>query len=182
LPDLQDRFETVLRALEQTEGWVTSRVRPQVLILGRLDGIETGVRQLIRRKPLETEEVVVGTRRVRVPTIEEILRVKAWLVLRRNATRDYLDVVALAERLGVPRAVHVLLGIDEYYEDQIAAGGTRVSAQLAKQLAEPKPYDLAEMDLKHYRELNPQWQQWTNVAQSARALASGMLESIAGDG
>jgi len=29
---------------------------------------------------------------IRVPTLPEMLRVKAWLVLRRNATRDYLDV------------------------------------------------------------------------------------------
>lgn len=48
LRDLRDRFDTVLEALEATDGWVTARVKSPVLILGSLDGVETGVRQLIR--------------------------------------------------------------------------------------------------------------------------------------
>ncbi|HUF74697.1 MAG TPA: hypothetical protein VMM35_00400, partial [Longimicrobiales bacterium] len=116
LADLSDRFEEVLRALEETEGWVTARVRPQVLILGSLDGVETGIRQLIRRRPLEVEEIEIGARRLRVPTLEEILRIKSWLVLRRNATRDYLDVVALAARLGTREAARLIVGMDDYYE------------------------------------------------------------------
>jgi hypothetical protein len=47
--DLRSRFDDVLRALEETDGWVTARVKRPVLILGRLDGVETGVRNLIRR-------------------------------------------------------------------------------------------------------------------------------------
>lgn len=59
--------------------------------------------------------------------------------LVRNATRDYLDVVAIADRLGLPLAARVLLRLDDYYADQIGAGGRRVATQVAKQLMEPRP-------------------------------------------
>ena len=58
--DLQGRFDEVLAALEATDGWVTARVKRPVLILGRLDGVETGIRNLIRARPLEVEEVTVS--------------------------------------------------------------------------------------------------------------------------
>jgi len=176
LSDLRDRFDDVLRALEETDGWVTARVRSPVLILGSLDGVETGIRQLIRRRPLEVEEVEIAGRRIRVPTLEEILRLKVWLVLRRNATRDYLDVVALAVRLGHRKAARVILGMDEYYEDQLGPDGQRVATQLAKQLADPAPYDLGEVDPTHYRDLDERWRAWDDVVKEARALAAEVLD------
>ena len=57
LVDLRDRFDVVLEALESEGDWVTNRVRPGKLILGRLGDIEAGVRQLIRARPLEAVEV-----------------------------------------------------------------------------------------------------------------------------
>src|ERR1041385_4047433 len=74
LTDLRDRFDEVLAELESVAGWRTARVKRPVLILGSLDGIETGVRQLIRERPLETQEVSVGGVRIVVPTEEELLR------------------------------------------------------------------------------------------------------------
>jgi hypothetical protein len=100
LPDLRLRFDEVLAQLESVAGWRTARVNRPVMILGSLDGIETGVRQLIRDQPLETQEVAIGGVRLRVPTEAEMLRIKAVLVLKRNATRDYLDFAAIAERIG----------------------------------------------------------------------------------
>ncbi len=55
--DLAERFDAVLDAVESTDGWVTNRVRYGKIILGELGGIETGIRQLIRSRPLETVEV-----------------------------------------------------------------------------------------------------------------------------
>ncbi len=180
--DLRGRFDSVLQALEETDGWVTSRVQRPVLILGRLDGVETGVRNLIRRRALEVAEVKVGRRKLRVPTLEEILRIKAWLCLIRNATRDYLDVVALAERLGEDAAATVLRALDDYYEDQQGQGGHRIATQVAKQLAEPRPFDLAEVDLRFYRRLEPRYQDWSAVADAARRLAVRVLEQAAVEG
>ncbi len=56
----------------------------------------TGIRQLRRSAPLETEEV----EGLRVPTLAEMARIKAWLLATRNTLRDYLDAIVLFERLG----------------------------------------------------------------------------------
>ena len=180
LTDLRERFAVVLASLEQDGAWRTARIRPPVLILGSLDGIETGIRQLRRRRPVEVEEVDIPGGRLRVPTLPEILRIRAWLVLDRNATRDYLDVVALAERLGERRAAEVLLELDDYYADQQGEGGMRVATQVAKQLAEPRPYDLDSVDLERYRQLAPRWRRWVNVADASRRLATAMLDRSSG--
>jgi len=71
LPDLRHRFDEVLAELEAVAGWRTARVNRPVLILGSLDGIETGVRQMIPEQPLETQEVAIGDVRLVVPTEEE---------------------------------------------------------------------------------------------------------------
>ncbi len=178
LTDLRERFDEVLEALESSEGWVTARVKRPVLILGRLDGIETGVRQLIRRRPLDVEEVDIRGEVLRVPTIAEALRVKGWLVLVRNATRDYLDLIALADRLGA-KAPAAVLELDDYYQDQVGPGGSRIATQLVKQLADPAPYDLDEVDLPHYRHLVPRWQDWNKVVEDSRSLASAVLDRLA---
>jgi hypothetical protein len=178
LADLRDRFDTVLSDLEDTDGWITARVKRPVLILGSLDGVETGIRNLVRRVPLEVEVHETAHGPIRVPTLPEMTRLKAWLVLVRNATRDYLDVVALADRVG-PAAVEVLLTIDDYYADQRGFGGARIATQLARQLAEPQPYDLSEVDLQHYRRLEPRWRDWTTVTDACRALAVAMLDRLA---
>lgn len=179
LADLRERFDDVLSHLEEQDGWVTARVNRPVLVLGSLDGIETGIRQLMRRRPLEVEELTGPAGPIRVPTLPEMLRIKAWLVLRRNATRDYLDVVALAERLGVEQAARVVLELDDYYEDQVGAGGRRVATQLARQLAEPAPYDLSEVDLSAYRRLEPRWREWNAVRDACGGLAAAMLTALA---
>lgn len=176
LADLRDRFDMVLDALETTDGWVTDRVNRPVLILGRLDGVETGIRQLIRRAPIEIEHIETPPGSVTVPTLADLARIKAWLVLRRNATRDYLDLAALTDQLG-SAAVMALSAIDDYYHDQHGPGGVRVLTQLVKQLAEPRPYDLDAVRLTHYRQLAPRWQDWTEVTAHLRGLAARILRA-----
>ncbi len=105
LTDLAERYAEVVEAVEASEGWVTS-VRasaPPLTLLGSLDGIEAGLRQLRRKRPLEVEEHEIDGRTLRAPTLPEMLRIKSYLVVQRNQTRDYLDTVALADRLGFRR-------------------------------------------------------------------------------
>src|SRR5688500_15827398 len=149
LPDLRDRFDEVLAQLEAVAGWHTARVKRPVSILGSLDGIETGVRQMIREQPLETQEVSIGGVRVVVPTEEELLRIKAVLILKRNATRDYLDFAALSERIGATRVKEALTTLDQLYPQ---TSGESALQQLEIQLANPMPYDLESTDLTRSEE------------------------------
>jgi hypothetical protein len=177
LAELAERFDLVLEALESEGEWVTNRVQPGKLILGRLGDIEAGVRQMIRTTPLEIVEVALPSgRRLRAPTAAETLRVKGFLIVRRNRTRDYLDVVALADRLGREDAAPVLAGIDAYYADQ-HEGGRGVAAQLARQLADPRPADVSvTRQLASYRNLDERWTDWKTVRAACKELAVAMLE------
>lgn len=181
LADLAQRFDAVLEALESDGEWVTNRVTPGRIILGELGGIEAGVRQSIRRRPLETARVELPSgARLTVPTLAEALRVKAFLVVRRNRTRDYLDVVALADRMGVEDAdiaATTLRAIDDYYADQHGEGDG-VASQLARQLAEPRPADPSTTrELHRYRDLDPRWHEWGVVSAASRRLAAAMVEA-----
>lgn len=176
--DLADRFEMVLEAVEQDEGWATNRVTPGKVILGNLDGIEAGVRQMIRKVPLEVAMVTLPSgAEVTVPTVEETLRIKAFLVVRRNQTRDYLDLAALSEHLGVDRAAEILTQIDDYYGDQNESGDG-VASQLIRQLSDPRPADSSVIDdLSSYRRLRRRWGDWSAVTAVLGEVATRMVES-----
>ncbi|HEX7243973.1 MAG TPA: nucleotidyl transferase AbiEii/AbiGii toxin family protein [Solirubrobacterales bacterium] len=177
LADLADRFEMVLEAVEQDEGWATNRVSPGKVILGNLDGIETGVRQMLRKTPLEVAEAVLPSGdKVTVPTVEETLRIKAFLIVRRNQTRDYLDLAALADHMGVDRAAEVLADIDRYYADQ-SGEGDGVASQLVRQLSDPQPADPAVVSqLSSYRRLRKRWSDWDAVKETLGEIAASMVE------
>ena len=178
LADLADHFEMVLEAVEADEGWATNRVTPGKVILGNLDGIEAGVRQMLRKVPLEVATVTVPSGgEVTVPTIEETLRIKAFLVVRRNQTRDYLDLAALSEHLSVDRAANVLAKIDDYYADQHDEGDG-VASQLVRQLSDPQPADRSVIDqLSSYRRLRKRWSDWDAVKDVLGAVATRMVDS-----
>jgi hypothetical protein len=175
LPDLKERFDAILADLESVAGWQTARVRRPVLILGSLDGIETGVRQLIRTEPLETTEIVAEGVRLTVPTKEEMLRVKAVLALRRNATRDYIDLAAIGNMLGDGGVGRALSKFDAYYPQE---NGASPLQQLANQLANPLPFDLDETDLSQYKHLDPRYQDWKVVRGACAHIAVDVIHPM----
>lgn len=171
---LVDRYDEVLERLESLAGWKTKRrIRP-LAILGNLDGVDTGLRNLRRAVPLETVDHETPFGRLRLPTLPEMLRIKAFLILDRNATRDYIDTVALADHLtvvaGRAAMLNVLAGLDAYYPQ----GEESASRQLAKQLAQPRPYDLDDADVLQYRFLLERYKSWEHVAASALELAAAL--------
>ena len=177
LADLRDRFDVVLDALERDGDFVLNRATPGKIILGELGGIEAGVRQMIRTRPLEIQRVRLRSgAEITVPTLEEIARIKGFLIVKRNQMRDYLDVAALSGKFGVDRIASVLSGIDDYYTDPAHAEDRPVQAQLARQLALPEPKDRSRIvDLPTYKGIIPRWQDWDAVAAECRALAAGMI-------
>lgn len=178
LVDLNQRFDAVLEALEADPHFVLNRAAHGKIILGELGGIETGIRQLIRTVPLETESITLSSgQQLVVPTISEALRIKAYLALKRNQTRDYLDIAALSANMGTANAARVLRDIDRYYADD-ARGEDAVSSQVARQLAAPRPRDASvTRQLRAYKGIQPPWDSWANVCAALAALAAAMVES-----
>jgi len=176
IADLQDRFDAVLGALEADPDFVLNRAAYGKIILAELGGIETGIRQLIRKVPLETQQVELPSgETLVVPTIAEALRIKAYLAIKRNQTRDYLDIAALATRLGLEEAAHVLRAIDRYYGD-LERGEDAVCSQVARQLAAPGPKDVSVTRALHrYKGIQPPWDSWSNVCATLAALAGAMI-------
>jgi len=175
LTDLRHRFDEVLAELESVAGWKTARVKRPVQILGSLDGIETGVRQLIREEPLETAVVDYHGARITVPTEGEILRIKGVLILKRNATRDYLDFVALANHMGDESVGHALQSFDRLYRQE---SGESPLQQLQAQLANALPYDLDETELSEYKNLDPRWHDWQAVKAACSHLATVIFDRV----
>lgn len=176
LADLSARFDAVLEALEREPDWVTNRVTPGKIILGSLGDIEAGVRQMIRQRPLETEAVSLPDgRTVRVPTVAETLRIKAFLIVRRNQVRDYLDVAAVSARMGIEQAGRVLSGIEEFYADTTKPGEA-VATQLVRQLGNPRPRDFSSVaQFARYKGLTAPWDNWAAVREQCRLLAAQLV-------
>jgi hypothetical protein len=162
LEDLRLRFDEVLATLEAAAGWQTERVQRPVLILGQLEGVATGIRQLRRTRPLETE-LVAG---LRVPTLPEMARIKAWLLATRSTVRDYLDTVVLLERLGPDGARAALRDLDAIYPQR---SGASVLVEVAERLSRAEPVDAASVDVSSYRGLVAPWTSWEHVRDRGRA-------------
>ena len=177
LTDLRVRFDAVLNQLESVAGWKTARVQRPVQILGSLDGIETGVRQLIREQPLETMVFEHAGEKLIVPTAAEILRIKAVLILKRNATRDYLDFVALAAYMGKEQVADALRMFDTLYAQ---SNGESPLMQLQVQLASAMPYDLDEMQpaLADYKNLDARWHDWVTVKAACASTATLIFDQL----
>lgn len=177
LTDLRSRFDGVLADLESVAGWKTARVKRPVQILGSLDGIETGVRQLIRDQPLETMALDYLGERLTVPTEGEILRIKGVLILKRNATRDYLDFVALADHMGDAQMAQALQSFDKLYSQE---SGESPLQQLQVQLANAIPYDLDDVSpqLPEYKNLALKWHDWSVVKAACAHISTVIFDRV----
>ncbi|MDR1166463.1 MAG: hypothetical protein LBO66_11480 [Deltaproteobacteria bacterium] len=173
MTDLRRNFNEILHQLESAVGWKTKRPVAPVMVLGSLDGIETGVRRLIRSEPLETVDIDFRGEKLTVPTEAEILRIKAFLILKRNATRDYLDFTALADHMGAVKSNEALRKFDKLYPQE---SGESALQQLMAQTSYPLPHDLAETDLSTYKNLAPRWQNWKNVMETLMRLAVDIFD------
>ncbi len=176
---LTTRFDEVLAQLEAAAGWQTARRQRPVAIKGSLDGIMTTVRNQRRAAPLETREIATAGGTVRVPTPAEILRIKAWLVVDRNATRDFLDVAAISDKVGLEGSARAIASLDRLYPQGEDNGAVR--QQLMRQLAKPRPFDLEAIKprLADYKGIAPKWRSWAAVERQCKALGVELAEAVA---
>jgi len=154
---LRDHFEVVRARLETQPEWKTARVNPPVLILGSIGGVEVGFRPLKRSLPIETQTVPTEAGPLVVPTLDEMLGMKAFLAYDRNATRDYLDFAALTECAAPSAVLDALLKLDVRYGSLQTAS---VGLEVAKALCAAAPFDLDESELPRYKRLTEKWHRW----------------------
>lgn len=97
------------------------------------------------------------------------------MILKRNATRDYLDFVALADHMGDEGVVHALQAFDRLYPQN---NGESALQQLQVQLVNALPYDLKETKLDEYRNLQPRWQDWQTVKAACAQFAIQIFDRV----
>ncbi len=125
---------------------------------------------------VETTEVVVPDgRRLRLPTIEETLRIKTFLVVDRNATRDYLDVAALSHHIGLTKSAAAVERMNELYAEFEDQAGDLLTAIVVK-LSLPDPYDLTDIDLSEYKGIVAPWNDWRAVQAQCASLGAALIE------
>jgi len=175
LGDLAKHYDQAIAALESITGWRTKRRIRGKLVLGEVDGIDAGLRNLRRSAPLETIAIKAsGGRTLKIPTVEEMLRIKAFLVVERNATRDYLDVAALSHHIGTAKSVLALESMRQLYAEFAGEVGDIMISILVK-LGTPDPYDLTDVDLNEYKGIIPPWNDWRAVERQCHSLAAAMV-------
>jgi hypothetical protein len=170
---LRERFDEVRDRLEANPEWKTARVQPPVLILGSIGGVQVGFRQPRRVDEIETSIVQTPTGPLTVPTLPELIGMKAYLLYSRNALRDYLDFAALASCAGDGVVVAALLKTQSQY-GHLQTGS--VTLEIAKRLCDPSPFDLDEINLDVYKGVAPEWRSWDRVRDSCIRLG-GLLSS-----
>jgi hypothetical protein len=172
LRDLGANYDAALAALESIAGWRTRRKIRGKLVRGNVGTIEGGLRHLRRSAALETTKVKLPSgATLAVPTVPEILRIKAFLLVERNATRDYLDVAALSRHLGLERSAAALGNMSSLYAEFAGEGGDMLTSVVVK-LAAPDPVDLEGVNLAEYKGIVPPWNEWSAVVEQCAALAA----------
>jgi len=175
LATLRDHFDEVLESLAASPDWALARVRRPVLILGSIGDVEVGFRQSKRISPVETRAIKTDYGNLTVPTLDEMIGMKAYLAYVRNATRDYLDFAALAKCVTAAEALNALLKLDRRYGDRQTAS---VGLEIAKVLVEAEPFDLEDADLANYKSLAPEWQKWGKIKEICRYFGNLLGEKL----
>ena len=104
-----------------------------------------------------------------------MLRIKAFPIVERNATRDYLDVAAVSHHPGKLRSAAAIEPMRHLYAEFAGEAGDILISVLVK-LAAPDPYDLTDVDLREYKGIIPPWNDWRAVESQCRSVALEMLK------
>lgn len=108
----------------------------------------------------------------------EILRIKGALILKRNAARDYIDFLALADRLGERRSAAALLTLDALYPQPNHQSALR---QLLVQIASPRPYDREKTDLATYKDLSARYDSWPKLERIGVRFSNAVFDRLLRD-
>ncbi|MBI4660443.1 MAG: hypothetical protein HY735_16525 [Verrucomicrobia bacterium] len=166
-PFLAERYSKVSEALAAWDGWTLLRQNPPDFILGERCGVELAVRQSRRSAPLQTTTV----KGISVPTLCEMLRIKAFLMVQRRATRDYVDFAALSSKLPENTALRALA-----YLNCVYGGGIQTIVTCFAEACEGQPLDLQAVPLGSYRGLRSPYTHWSFVAEVCRRFGRQLIK------
>ncbi|MCA4722882.1 MMPL family transporter [Mycolicibacterium fortuitum] len=125
-----------------------------------------------RLGPVETTNVQLPTGdRLQIPTGAETLRLKSYLVMCRNSTKDFEEFADLVESMETETAALVLSGMDRYYCGQNPKSRW-VATQLVRRLADPQPSDEHDFVMSDPDAAA----EWEKVRQRCLSVAVAMLE------
>ncbi|NOT49394.1 MAG: nucleotidyl transferase AbiEii/AbiGii toxin family protein [Acidobacteria bacterium] len=175
LSDLSQRFDEVREHLFEIPEWKERRVSIPLTILGTLDGVRVGYRQLRRNTPLQTQVIETPLGELVVLTLDELIRTKAFLCYNRNYTRDFVDFAELSCLFEVEAVVEILSDLDKKF---IWEKQPSILIEVIKKLLLPEPHDLNDTvhGFKQLRFLEPKLTSWDEIA--ARCREIGRLLSI----
>ncbi|MGH3675426.1 MAG: MMPL family transporter [Mycobacterium sp.] len=155
-------------------------VHPVTMWRGRLsvalDALETEAdidrAPVERSSPMETTNVQLPTGdRLQVPTGAETLRLKSYLIMCRNSTRDFTEFADLVDSMETQTAAVVLSGMDRYYCGE-RSRKQWVATQLVRRLADPHPSDEFDIPMS-----GPEAEaDWAAVRERCLSVAVAMLE------
>jgi RND superfamily putative drug exporter len=141
-----------------------------------LDALETEAetdRALVERNsPMETTNVQLPTGdRLSIPTGAETLRLKSYLIMCRNSTKDFAEFADLVDSMETQTAAVVLAGMDRYYCGE-RSRRQWVATQLVRRLADPHPSDEFDIPMS-----GPEAEaEWAKVRERCLSVAVAMLE------
>jgi hypothetical protein len=170
-PLLRERFDEVEDFLAGMPGFRIARIRRPVLILGQIGDDELGLRQLRRAEPLDAVQV----QGLWIPSLPEMIRVKSFVLSDRRAVRDFIDVCALVRCAGIDQALEAMRDFDSLYQGLTAAGPLTAFAEAAHD----DPADAAEVDLRTWRLLDPQYAKLSEVVGCVREFALRVIDEAA---
>ena len=159
--DLRGHFDEVLDKLSESKDWKTARLQRPVLILGSISDCEVGFRQSLRTVPIETVKAETPFGELEIPTLDEMIGMKAFLLYRRKALRDFLDFAAVAEGTTDEEVLRSVQKLDERY-GELQTNSVRLD--VSRTLVNPEPVDLEGTDISHYRSLASEWHDWNRTA------------------
>jgi len=110
-----------------------------------------------------------------IPTLAELIRVKAYLLSDRRAVRDFIDVCALVRTAGPAAALAAMDSFDALYAGVSTAGPLLAFADAAHD----DPVDLEDFDPGGWRALAPAYRDLPVVLDEVRKFSVSAVEADA---
>ena len=112
-----------------------------------------------------------------IPTLEERLRVKAFITYERSYTRDFVDFAELSCLLEPQQVMETLSTLDEKFQWEKQPS---MILEITKALLRPAPHDRETHGFETLRLLHPKLKTWDEVAAQCHEIGRRLSIRIVG--